>query len=217
MLRQIRTYGVVVRHRRTNRRGSLSSARRGVDPTTLRGANDARKLTIIIVMNASTIHSTLTSAVSPRRANDGGGVTSPRASVGATTRCDAVPLTYDIVINGCRQEFAYRNTGVRTPADYAPGAEVSARREPRNVHDCNAIALYGESSAARIGYIAAIQARRLANMIDDDVVKIDKVVIVTNGGPYLRAKAFLSTFPYKATRAQRTILDRWTMRAANQG
>lgn len=61
---------------------------------------------------------------------------------------------------------------------FTPGAPVRLVREPDNVHDQNAIAIYAERARDKAGYVPKAQARRLASMLD---AGIELVAVSTRG------------------------------------
>jgi len=127
----------------------------------------------------------------------------------------ATTINYEIVIVGCRPEYAGSNPGVLVRSDYKIGAILQPTREPENPHDGNAIALYG-MSGKRVGYIKAVQARGLSQLVDAHVIEFTYVTIVSDVGHYLKGELSITAFPWKATDEQRDTLDRWTTRDARR-
>lgn len=60
---------------------------------------------------------------------------------------------------------AYHEAAVKA-GKFTPGAAVRLVREPDNVHDSNAIAVYAEKGRRLAGYVPKGQARRLAPLLD---------------------------------------------------
>jgi hypothetical protein len=60
---------------------------------------------------------------------------------------------------------SYHEAAVKA-GQFAPGAQVRLIREPDNVHDSNAIAVYAENGRSAAGYVPKGQARRLARLLD---------------------------------------------------
>lgn len=61
---------------------------------------------------------------------------------------------------------------------FTPGAAVRLVREPDNVHDPSAIAVYAQTGRSQVGYVPASQAKRLAPLLDSGV---DLVAVSTRG------------------------------------
>jgi hypothetical protein len=62
---------------------------------------------------------------------------------------------------------SYHEAAVKS-GRFTPGANVRLVREPNNVHDSNAIAVYAETGRRVVGYVPKGQARRLARLLDAD-------------------------------------------------
>lgn len=75
---------------------------------------------------------------------------------------------------------SYHQAAVKA-GEFTPGAPVRLVREPDNVHDANAIAVYAESGRRAAGYVPKGQARRLAALLDAGTDLI--AVAVRGSGP----------------------------------